>query len=85
MRALKLLVEAGTVRCVGLSECTPDELRHAHAVHPVTAVQLEHSLWSQDAEKDLFPVCKELGVGIVAYSPLGRSVMTQTWKTETDL
>lgn len=75
MRTLKSLVEEGKIRYVGLSECTPDELRRAHAVHPVTAVQMEWSLQTRDIEKDVLPVARELGVAIVPYSPLGRGFL----------
>lgn len=66
------LVREGKVRYFGLSEAGPDTIRRAHAVHPVTAVQSEYSLWTRDPEKAVLPVCRELGVGFVAYSPLGR-------------
>lgn len=75
MRVLKSLVEAGTIRYIGLSECTPDELRRAHAVHPVTAIQMEWSLQTRDIEHTVLPVARELGIGIVAYSPLGRGFL----------
>ncbi|KAG6544297.1 hypothetical protein Mapa_014300 [Marchantia paleacea] len=71
MGALKELVEEGKIKYVGLSEASAADIRRAHAVHPVTAVQLEYSLWCRDAEKDIIPTCQELGIGIVAYSPLG--------------
>ncbi|KAL6851550.1 hypothetical protein ACP4OV_020483 [Aristida adscensionis] len=69
---LKKLVEEGKIKYVGLSEASASTIRRAHAVHPITAVQLEWSLWSRDVEKDIIPTCRELGIGIVAYSPLGR-------------
>eukprot|EP00878_Enallax_costatus_P005162 GHUV01005425.1.p1 GENE.GHUV01005425.1~~GHUV01005425.1.p1 ORF type:complete len:293 (+),score=57.39 GHUV01005425.1:920-1798(+) len=72
----KALVSEGKVRYVGISEASPDDIRAAHAVCPLSAVQLEWSLWSRDAEEDLVPVCRELGIGIVAYSPLGRGFLT---------
>ncbi|XP_035819786.1 putative oxidoreductase, aldo/keto reductase family protein isoform X1 [Zea mays] len=72
MGELKKLVEEGKVRYVGLSEASADTIRRAHAVHPITAVQLEWSLWTRDIEEDIIPVCRELGIGIVPYSPLGR-------------
>ncbi|KAI5064117.1 hypothetical protein GOP47_0020787 [Adiantum capillus-veneris] len=68
---LKKLVQEGKVKYIGLSEASASTIRRAHAVHPVTAVQLEWSLWSRDAEEDVIPTCRELGIGIVAYSPLG--------------
>nr|AFK33677.1 unknown [Medicago truncatula] len=69
---LKKLVEEGKIKYIGLSEASAATIRRAHAVHPITAVQLEWSLWSRDVEEDIIPTCRELGIGIVAYSPLGR-------------
>ncbi|XP_061340515.1 probable aldo-keto reductase 1 isoform X2 [Gastrolobium bilobum] len=69
---LKKLVEEGKVRYIGLSEASPDTIRRAHAVHPITAVQIEWSLWTRDVEEEIVPLCRELGIGIVPYSPLGR-------------
>ncbi|CAN0898647.1 Probable aldo-keto reductase 3 [Linum grandiflorum] len=69
---LKKLVEEGKIKCIGLSEASAATIRRAHAVHPITAVQLEWSLWSRDVEEEIIPTCRELGIGIVAYSPLGR-------------
>ncbi|CAI9117471.1 OLC1v1018870C2 [Oldenlandia corymbosa var. corymbosa] len=69
---LKKLVEEGKIKYIGLSEASASTIRRAHAVHPVTAVQLEWSLWSRDVEEEIIPTCRELGIGIVAYSPLGR-------------
>ncbi|XP_068331914.1 probable aldo-keto reductase 2 [Pyrus communis] len=69
---LKKLVEEGKVKYIGLSEASASTIRRAHAVHPITAVQLEWSLWSRDVEQEIIPTCRELGIGIVAYSPLGR-------------
>ncbi|XP_030463868.2 probable aldo-keto reductase 2 [Syzygium oleosum] len=69
---LKKLVEEGKVKYIGLSEASASTIRRAHAVHPITAVQLEWSLWSRDVEADVIPTCRELGIGIVCYSPLGR-------------
>ncbi|KAJ0079237.1 hypothetical protein Patl1_24174 [Pistacia atlantica] len=69
---LKNLVEEGKIKYIGLSEASASTIRRAHAVHPITAVQLEWSLWSRDVEEDIVPTCRELGIGIVAYSPLGR-------------
>ncbi|ERN01507.1 hypothetical protein AMTRI_Chr03g54990 [Amborella trichopoda] len=68
---LKKLVEEGKVKYIGLSEASVDTIRRAHAVHPITAVQLEWSLWSRDSEDEIIPLCRELGIGIVPYSPLG--------------
>ncbi|KAL5225003.1 hypothetical protein ABZP36_011642 [Zizania latifolia] len=72
MGGLKKLVEEGKVKYVGLSEASADTIRRAHAVHPITAVQMEWSLWTRDIEEDIIPLCRELGIGIVPYSPLGR-------------
>ncbi|CAL0316613.1 unnamed protein product [Lupinus luteus] len=69
---LKKLVEEGKVRYIGLSEASPDTIRRAHAIHPITAVQIEWSLWTRDIEEEIIPLCRELGIGIVPYSPLGR-------------
>ncbi|KAG9405622.1 hypothetical protein AC1031_003529 [Aphanomyces cochlioides] len=76
MAVLKSLVEEGKIKYIGLSECTPGELRRAHAVHPVTAIQMEWSLQSRDLEAAVVPAARELGVGIVAYSPLCRGFLT---------
>ncbi|XP_077253997.1 putative aldo-keto reductase 4 [Tasmannia lanceolata] len=76
MGELKKLVEEGKIKYVGLSEASASTIRRAHAVHPITAVQLEWSLWTRDAEEDIVPTCRELGIGIVAYSPLGRGFFT---------
>ena len=76
--ALAGLVADGKVRHLGLSEAAPDTIRRAHAVHPITAVQTEWSLWSRDIEDDVAPTCRELGIGIVPYSPLGRGFLTGT-------
>ncbi|KAK4596381.1 hypothetical protein RGQ29_014423 [Quercus rubra] len=69
---LKKLVDEGKVKYIGLSEASPDTIRRAHAVHPISAVQMEWSLWSRDIEEEIIPLCRELGIGIVPYSPLGR-------------
>ncbi|HEX7106933.1 MAG TPA: aldo/keto reductase [Acidothermaceae bacterium] len=74
--AMKELVEAGKVRCLGLSEAAPATIRRAHAVHPITALQTEYSLWSREPEDDVLPTVRELGIGFVAYSPLGRGFLT---------
>ncbi|KAK4585585.1 hypothetical protein RGQ29_023008 [Quercus rubra] len=73
---LKKLVEEGKIKYIGLSEASASTIRRAHAVHPITAVQLEWSLWSRDVEEEIIPTCRELGIGIVAYSPLGRGFFT---------
>ncbi|TQD80895.1 hypothetical protein C1H46_033565 [Malus baccata] len=69
---LKRLVEEGKIKYIGLSEASASTIRRAHAVHPISAVQLEWSLWSRDSEQEIIPTCRELGIGIVAYCPLGR-------------
>ncbi|KAK6146277.1 hypothetical protein DH2020_020146 [Rehmannia glutinosa] len=66
------LVEEGKIKYIGLSEASASTIKRAHAIHPITAVQLEWSLWSRDVEAEIIPTCRELGIGIVAYSPLGR-------------
>lgn len=83
--AMAQLVKEGKVRYLGLSEASPQTLRRAHAVHPITALQTEYSLWSRDPEGELFDTCRELGVGFVAYSPLGRGFLTGRIKSLTDL
>nr|UVI66438.1 AKR1 [Plumbago zeylanica] len=72
MGELKMLVEEGKIKYIGLSEASVDTIRRAHAVHPITAVQMEWSLWTREIEDEIVPVCRELGIGIVPYSPLGR-------------
>jgi len=74
--ALAELVWAGKVRFIGLSEAGPQTVRRAHAVHPLSAVQTEYSLWTRDPEDAVLPTCRELGIGFVAYSPLGRGFLT---------
>ena len=70
------LVAAGKVRYLGLSEASPETIRRAHAVHPISALQSEYSLWTRDPEEGPLPTCRELGIGFVAYSPLGRGFLT---------
>jgi aryl-alcohol dehydrogenase-like predicted oxidoreductase len=70
------LVRAGKVRHLGLSEAGAETIRRAHAVHPITALQSEWSLWTRDIEPEILPVCRELGIGIVPFSPLGRGFLT---------
>ena len=82
--AMKLLVEAGKVRYLGLSEAGPETIRRAYAVHPIAALQTEYSLWSRDPEDEILPVCRELGVGFVPYSPLGRGFLTGQIKSVED-
>src|SRR6185437_10596210 len=74
--AMAELVKQGKVRHIGLSEAAPDTIRRAQAVHPITAVQTEFSLWTRFAETDVIPTCRELGVGFVPYSPLGRGFLS---------
>ncbi len=74
--AMAELVKAGKVRYLGLSEAAPQTIRRAHAVHPITALQTEYSLWSRDVEDEILPTVRELGIGFVAYSPLGRGFLS---------
>lgn len=74
--AMAELVKAGKVRYLGLSEAAPETIRRAHAVHPITALQTEYSLWSREPEDEILPTVRELGIGYVAYSPLGRGFLT---------
>ncbi|KAJ3675696.1 hypothetical protein LUZ60_004738 [Juncus effusus] len=76
MGEMKKLVEEGKIKYVGLSEASASTIRRAHAVHPITAVELEWSLWTRDSEEEIIPTCRELGIGIVAYSPLGRGFLS---------
>lgn len=78
MAALAELVQEGKIRHIGLSEAAPDTIRRAHAVHPVAALQTEYSLWSRDPEQEILPTVRELGIGFVPYSPLGRGFLTGT-------
>jgi aryl-alcohol dehydrogenase-like predicted oxidoreductase len=83
--AMAELAREGKVRFLGLSEAAPQTVRRAHAVHPITALQTEYSLWSRDPEDEILPTCRELGIGFVAYSPLGRGFLTGRFKTFDDL
>lgn len=76
MSALADLVKEGKIRYIGLSEADAETIRRAHAIHPVTAIQTEYSLWSRGPETDIIPLCKELNIGFVPYSPLGRGFLT---------
>ena len=83
--AMSELVREGKVRFLGLSEASGENIRRAHAVHPITALQSEYSLWTRDPEEEVFGVCRELGIGFVPYSPLGRGFLTGKIKTAQDL
>jgi len=76
--AMSLAVEAGQVRCLGLSNVTAEQVRRAHAIHPIAAVQYEFSLWRREAESELLPTLRELGIALVAWSPLGAGFLTGT-------
>jgi aryl-alcohol dehydrogenase-like predicted oxidoreductase len=83
--AMAELVSAGKVRHLGLSEASPETIRRAHAVHPITALQTEYSLWSREVEDEILPTVRELGIGFVAYSPLGRGFLSGRYKRPEDL
>jgi aryl-alcohol dehydrogenase-like predicted oxidoreductase len=83
--ALAELVEAGKVLHIGLSEAAPETIRRAHAVHPIAAVQTEYSLWTRDPEAEVIPTCRELGIGFVPYSPLGRGFLSGRFTSPDDL
>ena len=83
--AMAELVEQGKVRHIGLSEAAPATIRRAHAVHPIAAVQTEYSLWTRDAENEVIPTCRELGIGFVPYSPLGRGFLAGRFKSPEEL
>jgi aryl-alcohol dehydrogenase-like predicted oxidoreductase len=82
--AMAELVRAGKVRYLGLSEAGPGTIRRAHAVHPITALQTEYSLWTRDPEHEILPTVRELGIGFVAYSPLGRGFLSGRFRTPDD-
>ncbi|HXH40652.1 MAG TPA: aldo/keto reductase [Thermoanaerobaculia bacterium] len=82
--AMAELVRAGKVRYLGLSEAAPQTIRRAHAVHPITALQTEYSLWSRDPEDEILPTVRELGIAFVAYSPIGRGFLSGRFKTIDD-
>jgi aryl-alcohol dehydrogenase-like predicted oxidoreductase len=84
VEAMASLVKQGKVRHLGLSEAGAETIRRAHAVHPITAVQTEWSLWSRDIEDEVVPTCRELGIGIVPYSPLGRGFLTGRFASKED-
>jgi aryl-alcohol dehydrogenase-like predicted oxidoreductase len=83
--ALAELVQEGKVLHLGLSEASAQTLRRAHAVHPITALQTEYSLWTRDVEDEILPTCRELGIGFVAYSPLGRGFLSGRFKSPDEL
>ncbi|MEN8692137.1 MAG: aldo/keto reductase, partial [Desulfobacterales bacterium] len=83
--AMAELVTAGKVRYLGLSEAGPQTIRRAHAVHPISALQTEYSLWSREPEAQILPALRELGIGLVPYSPLGRGFLTGHFKRYEDL
>ncbi len=83
--AMSELVEAGKVRYLGLSEAAPETIRRAHAVHPISALQSEYSLFTRDPEDEILPTLRELNIGFVPYSPLGRGFLTGAWKSVEDL
>jgi len=83
--AMARLIGEGKVRFLGLSEAAPETIRRAQSAHPITALQSEYSLWTRDTESEILPTCRELGVGFVAYSPLGRGFLTGQFKKPEDL
>jgi len=82
--AMAALVGEGKVRYLGLSEASPATIRRAHAVHPISALQTEYSLWARDPEKEILPTVRELGIGFVSYSPLGRGFLAGSFKNASD-
>ena len=83
--AMAELVQQGKIRHIGLSEAAPETIRRAQAVHPITALQTEYSLWTRDVEAEVLPTCRELGIGFVPYSPLGRGFLSGRFKSPDDL
>jgi aryl-alcohol dehydrogenase-like predicted oxidoreductase len=83
--AMSELVKQGKVKYIGICEANAEMIRRAHAVHPLTAVQNEYSLWSREPEQEVLDVCQELGITFVAYSPLGRGFLTGAIKSRADL
>ncbi len=83
--AMAELVQEGKVRHLGLSEASPETLRRAAAVHPIAALQTEYSLWTRDVEAEILPACRELGIGLVPYSPLGRGFLSGRFKSPEEL
>ena len=85
IQAMADLVKEGKVRYLGMSEAAPDTIRRAAKVHPITALQTEYSLWTRDPEDEILQTVRDLGIGFVAYSPLGRGFLTARWKTPEDI
>ena len=83
--AMAELVQEGKVRHIGLSEAAPATIRRGHAIHPIAAVQTEYSLWTRDPEREVLPTCRELGIGFVPYSPLGRGFLSGRFKSPDEL
>jgi aryl-alcohol dehydrogenase-like predicted oxidoreductase len=83
--AMADLVKQGKVKYLGLSEAAPQTIRRAHAVHPISALQTEYSLWTRDVEAEILPTVRELGIGFVSYSPLGRGFLTGRYRSIDDL
>jgi aryl-alcohol dehydrogenase-like predicted oxidoreductase len=83
--AMAELVKEGKIKHIGLSEAAADTIRRAHAVHPITAVQTEYSMWTRDPETEILPTCRELGIGFVPYSPLGRGFLSGRFKSPDEL
>src|SRR4051794_26151349 len=83
--AMAELVAEGKVRYLGLSEAAPETIRRAHAVHPISALQTEYSLWTRDVERRILPTVRELGIGFVAYSPLGRGFLSGRWSSPEEI
>ena len=83
--AMGELVDEGKIRHIGLSEAAPETIRRAHATRPITALQTEYSLWTRDVEDEILPTCRELGIGFVAYSPLGRGFLSGRFKSPDEL
>jgi aryl-alcohol dehydrogenase-like predicted oxidoreductase len=83
--AMAELVRQGKARHIGLSEAAPETIRRAHAVHPITAVQTEYSMWTRDPEREVLPTCRELGIGFVPYSPLGRGFLSGRFTSPEEL
>src|SRR5205807_9661443 len=79
------LVQQGKVRHIGLSEAAPETIRRGHAVHPIAVVRTEYSMWTRDPEEGVLPTCRELGIGFVPYSPLGRGFLSGRFKSPEEL